>query len=79
METHCDVWCVMCDAWWTAQEEKAEEERKRRQEMEQDYLAPFLAQIGDPDRIQKKEAFQLRESALHVSLPFSFSFSAHLL
>jgi len=40
------------------------EEKKRRQEMELDYLAPFLAQAGDPDKITHKLAYQLKEECL---------------
>ena len=40
------------------------EEKMRRQEMEMDYLAPFLAQIGSPDKITKAQAFKLKEDCL---------------
>ena len=32
--------------------------------MELDYLAPFLAQIGDPDKIARGQAFRLKEDCL---------------
>ncbi|XP_033127806.1 dynein regulatory complex subunit 7-like [Anneissia japonica] len=40
------------------------EEKKRREEMELDYLAPFLAQKGDPDRLNKEQAFDLKKDCL---------------
>ena len=46
------------------QERLALEEKKRRQEMEMDYLAPFLAQIGNPEKISKQQAFKLKEDCL---------------
>lgn len=36
----------------------------RRQEMELDYLAPFLAQIGDPEKINRAQAYRLKEDCL---------------
>ncbi|KAH9491420.1 Dynein regulatory complex subunit 7 [Bulinus truncatus] len=39
-------------------------EKKRKQDMEIDYLAPFLAQIGDPEKITKSQAFKLKEDCL---------------
>uniref|UniRef100_H2YT25 Coiled-coil domain-containing protein 135 n=1 Tax=Ciona savignyi TaxID=51511 RepID=H2YT25_CIOSA len=45
-------------------ERLAMEEKLRRQEMEMDYLAPFLAQIGNPDKINKSQAFKLKEDCL---------------
>nr|XP_009860275.1 dynein regulatory complex subunit 7 [Ciona intestinalis] len=45
-------------------ERLAMEEKLRRQEMEMDYLAPFLAQIGNPDKISKTQAFKLKEDCL---------------
>ena len=32
--------------------------------MELDYLAPFLAQIGDPEKITRSQAFKLKEDCL---------------
>ena len=46
------------------QERLQEEEKKRREDMEIDYLAPFLAQIGDPDKINRQQAFRLKEDCL---------------
>ncbi|XP_005093754.1 dynein regulatory complex subunit 7 [Aplysia californica] len=40
------------------------EEKMRKQEMEIDYLAPFLAQMGDPEKIARNEAFKLKEDCL---------------
>ena len=40
------------------------EEKKRREEMELDYLAPFLAQIGDPDKLTRQQALKLKEDCL---------------
>jgi len=45
-------------------ERLALEEKLRRQEMEMDYLAPFLAQIGTPEKISKPQAFKLKEDCL---------------
>ena len=36
----------------------------RKQEMEIDYLAPFLAQIGDPEKISRTQAYKLKEDCL---------------
>ena len=41
-----------------------EEEKKRRQDLEIDFLAPFLAQMGDPEKINRKQAYQLKEECL---------------
>lgn len=32
--------------------------------MEIDYLAPFLAQIGDPEKISRQQAYKLKEDCL---------------
>lgn len=40
------------------------EERMRKQEMDIDYLAPFLAQMGNPDKITRQQAYQLKEDCL---------------
>ncbi len=32
--------------------------------MELDYLAPFLAQIGSPDKLTRQQAFRLKEDCL---------------
>ena len=36
----------------------------KKHERELDYLAPFLAQIGDPPRISRQEAYKLKEECL---------------
>jgi hypothetical protein len=36
----------------------------RKQEMEIDYLAPFLAQMGDPEKISRPQAYKLKEDCL---------------
>lgn len=36
----------------------------KKHELELDYLAPFLAQIGDPPHISKQEAYKLKEECL---------------
>ncbi|XP_006641383.1 dynein regulatory complex subunit 7 [Lepisosteus oculatus] len=45
-------------------ERSAKEEKLRKAEKELDYLAPFLAQLGDPDALTRKMALQLREDCL---------------
>ena len=40
------------------------EDKIRKQEMEIDYLAPFLAQIGDPEKLTKQQAYTLKEDCL---------------
>ena len=42
----------------------AEEARLRREEKELDFLAPFLAQLGDPDQLTRQMALQLRSDCL---------------
>ena len=44
---------------------QAELEEKRKNESEMDYLAPFLAQMGDPAELNRAQAKQLKEDALH--------------
>lgn len=46
------------------QERKAAEEAMKKHELELDYLAPFLAQIGDPPHISRQEAYKLKEECL---------------
>ena len=46
------------------QERQQLEEKMRKQEMEIDYLAPFLAQIGDPEKITRQQAYKLKEDCL---------------
>lgn len=36
----------------------------RKQEMDIDYLAPFLAQMGNPEKITRQQAYQLKEDCL---------------
>ena len=43
---------------------KAEEDAKKKHETEMDYLAPFLAQIGDPSHLSRAEAYKLKEECL---------------
>lgn len=45
-------------------ERKAAEEAMKKHELELDYLAPFLAQIGDPPHISRQEAYKLKEECL---------------
>ncbi len=40
------------------------EEKLRKQEMELDYLAPFLAQMGIPERLTRQQAYRLKEDCL---------------
>ncbi|KAK3093928.1 hypothetical protein FSP39_021907 [Pinctada imbricata] len=40
------------------------EEKMRKQEMDIDYLAPFLAKIGNPEKLAKAQAFSLKEECL---------------
>jgi len=48
------------------QEKLAEEERLARQEVDADYMAPFLAMLGDPDvdQLSHEQAYKLRELCL---------------
>ena len=47
------------------QKEKQElEERLKREAMEVDYLAPFLAQISDPEQLTKLEASTVQKACL---------------
>jgi len=36
----------------------------RKQEMDIDYLAPFLAQMGNPEKLTRQQAFTLKEDCL---------------
>ncbi|KAK7103521.1 dynein regulatory complex subunit 7-like [Littorina saxatilis] len=45
-------------------EQQLLEEEMRKEEMEIDYLAPFLAQMGDPDKISRQQAYKLKEDCL---------------
>ena len=49
---------------WLLQERKQQEEAMKKHELELDYLAPFLAQIGDPPKISRQEAYKLKEECL---------------
>jgi len=40
------------------------EEKLRKQEMELDYMAPFLAQMGNPDKLSRHQAIKLKEDCL---------------
>ncbi|KAL4623510.1 dynein regulatory complex subunit 7 [Arapaima gigas] len=42
----------------------AKEEQVRREQKELDYLAPFLAQLGDPETLTHQQALQLRNDCL---------------
>lgn len=46
------------------QQRKQEEDAKKKHETEMDYLAPFLAQIGDPSQLTRAEAYKLKEECL---------------
>lgn len=46
------------------QEQRLLEEKMRKQEMEIDYLAPFLAQMSDPEKISRQQAYKLKEDCL---------------
>ncbi|KAL8615670.1 hypothetical protein ACOMHN_034820 [Nucella lapillus] len=45
-------------------EQRLLEEKLRKQEMEIDYLAPFLAQMSDPEKISREQAYKLKEDCL---------------
>jgi hypothetical protein len=49
---------------FSPQQRKAEEDAKKKHETEMDYLAPFLAQIGDPSHLSRAEAYKLKEECL---------------
>lgn len=42
-------------------EQKLEEEERIRKEKEMDYLAPFLARIGDPARLSKEQMIEVSQ------------------
>ena len=44
-----------------SQERKQAEEERIRQEKERDYLAPFLARIGDPPTLTREEKIKVRD------------------
>ncbi|XP_030059427.1 dynein regulatory complex subunit 7 isoform X3 [Microcaecilia unicolor] len=45
-------------------ERALQEERQRQAEQELDYLAPFLARLGNPEKLVKWQAIQLRDDCL---------------
>ncbi|XP_053575515.1 dynein regulatory complex subunit 7 [Bombina bombina] len=47
-----------------AQEHAMQEERKRQAILEMDYLAPFLAQLGEPEKLTRLQAQQVKEECL---------------
>ena len=36
----------------------------RKRDMELDYLAPFLARIGDPKKLERQDAYKIKEECL---------------
>ena len=44
---------------------QAELDEKRKQETELDYLAPFLAQIGDPATLNRTDCFNIEDLILN--------------
>ena len=50
--------------YFFAQERIKAEEKKRREDMKLDYLAPFLVNLDDPDRLTQKDAYMLKEDCL---------------
>ncbi len=46
------------------QEKKQREEEMRKRDMELDYLAPFLARIGDPKKLERQDAYKIKEECL---------------
>ena len=46
------------------QEQRAAEEERLRKEKEMDYLAPFLARLGDPPTLTKDQAQRVHEDCL---------------
>ncbi|XP_063801875.1 dynein regulatory complex subunit 7 isoform X2 [Pseudophryne corroboree] len=47
-----------------AAERSLQEEQKRRAVLELDYLAPFLAQVGEPEKLSRLQAHQVKEDCL---------------
>ena len=45
-------------------QKQAEMEAKRQQETEIDYLAPFLAEMGDPQQLTRSQAIKLQKECL---------------
>ena len=52
------------NVYFLTQERIQAEEKKRREDMELDYLAPFLAKLDNPDRLTQKDAYMLKEDCL---------------
>lgn len=48
-----------------SQERALQEERQRRAILELDYLAPYLALLGDPEKLTRLQAQQVKEECLH--------------
>lgn len=46
------------------QEQRAAEEERLRKEKEMDYLAPFLARLGDPPTLTKEQAQRVHDDCL---------------
>ena len=59
------------------QEKKQAEEERIRKEREMDYLAPFLARIGDPPELTREMMEEVAEVRCH-SLYSSGSFYSHV-
>ena len=47
-----------------AQDRQQKEDELRKREMELDYLAPFLARIGTPEKLTRNDASKVREECL---------------
>lgn len=62
------------------QEERLAEEERIRKEKERDYLAPFLARIGDPPELQRKQMEEVAEvrERMHTACPVSLVLSSVL-
>lgn len=68
----CSVSCVGTalvalptqDSLFLPQEERMAEEERIRKEKERDYLAPFLARIGDPPQLSAREKEEVKEECL---------------
>ena len=46
------------------QENQEKEEEHRKRDMELDYLSPFLAKIGNPQRLTRNDALKVKEECL---------------
>lgn len=47
------------------QEETLREQSERQIEEEIDYLQPYLARLGNPDKLTKNQAFQVQQECLN--------------